>query len=1021
MKHFFHSHRNPVSFILAFVLIIGMVVYTKIQVSLFPQVTFPKIKVIADNGEQPVDKMMITVTKPLENAIKQVQGLRLVRSATSRGSCEISAFFDWGVNVDITQQMLESRINQVRNELPAATNIQVLKMNPSVLPVMGYSLESKTKSLIELKLIATNIIRPFLSQVIGVSNIRVLGGKTKEYWVQLKVQKMSALGVTPQQISDAMGKTNFILSNGYLTDYRRLYLTLTDEAVHNLSDIENIVIRNDSKRILFLKDVADVEIKEKVDFVKINANGEEGVLVNVVKQSNANVSEVSSSINERISELKNILPKDVKLVAYYDQNDFVSEAIKSVRDSLWIGLLLAILVTVIFLRSIKASATILLVIPLTLALTLIVMYIVGYNLNIMTLGALAAAIGLIIDDAVVVVEQIHRTREEHPEESAKEIVHKSIGFLLPSMISSSLSTIVIFIPFILMSGVAGAYFSVLANTMIITLACSFFVTWVGLPVIYLFLAPAPPKGEIDSAPVVNENLHDSKLPPSVGGAWILFFIKRPVISFLFIIVIAGFAWIASSHLKTGFFPEMDEGAIVVDYKSPPGTSLDETDRICREVEKIVKAVPEVDHYSRRTGTEMGFFITEPNKGDYLIQLKNKRDRSTDEIIDDIRQRVASTQPALQIEFGQVIEDILGDLVSTPEPIEIKVYGENPKALQHYAQQIGDMLDTLSGVTDVFNGIIFAGPSININPNSIALARYNLSPSDLQFQLQTQTEGNIIGNMQEKEQLTDIRMVYPHLHGNSLQHTEQSSIFLADGHLLPIEKFATMRIDTGIAEIQRENSQSMLAVTARLSNSDLGTAMKKIQQEIKTNLPLPQGYHISYGGAFAEQKQSFKELLMILISAIMLVFAVILFMFKDYRASLLIVFTSVLGICGSILALWITGTPLNVGSYTGIIMIVGIIGENAIFTMQQFNTTRQTMGTVPAISYAISTRLRPKLMTATSAIIALMPLALGIGKGAMLHQPLAIAVIGGFLLALPLLLIVLPTLLRLVYRNRREEK
>ncbi len=1004
MKLFFYTHRNPVSFVLAFTIIVGMLVYSKIQVSLFPQVTFPKIKIIADNGEQPVEKMMITVTKPLENAIKQVQGLKLVRSATSRGSCEISAFFDWGLNIDLTQQMLESRINQVRNELPLSVNIQVVKMNPSVLPVMGYSLASKTKSLIELKLIGTNTIRPYLSQVEGVANVRIMGGKTKEYRAELKVQKMSELGITPQQVSDAMSKTNFIQSNGYLTDYRRLYLTLTDESVHNTEDLENLVIKNDGKRLILLKDVADVNIKEKIEYIKVNANGEEGVLVNVVKQPDANMTEVSGSIEQKITELKNILPKDVKLVPYYNQNDFVSEAITSVRDCIGIGLFLAIIVTVIFLRSVRASATVLITIPLTLALTLIVLYCVGYNLNIMTLGALAASIGLIIDDAIVVVEQIHRTHEEHPEETAKEVVHKSVHYLLPAMISSSLSTMVIFFPFILMSGFAGAYFSVLANTMIITLGCSFLVTWIGLPVIYLILSPQTPS--IKDKPVELKK-----------RTWVLFFIKRPIISILFILILGGAAWFAYAHLETGFFPEMDEGAIVLDFKSPPGTALDETDRMCREMEKIIKTIPEVDHYSRRTGTEMGFFITEPNKGDYLIQLKDQRKRSTDEVIDDIRIKIKATQPALQIEFGQVMEDMLGDLVGTAQPVEIKVFGDNPQRLQSYAVTIAKLIDTIPGITDVFSGIIIAGPSVDINPNSPELARFNLTPADLQFQLQTQLEGNIIGNVLEKEQLTNIRMIYPDRRYANLQGLSHTSVFTADGHLQPVEKFVDLRIDTGIAEIQRENSQSMLSITARLNNRDLGSAMAAIQNAIKANVQLPLGYHIDYGGAYKEQQQSFKELLTILISAIMLVFAVILFMFRDYRASAIIVFISILGLTGSILALYITGTPLNVGSYTGIIMIVGIIGENAIFTFQQFRTNLIEGNVDDAISFAISTRLRPKLMTATGAIIALMPLALGIGRGAILHQPLAIAVIGGFLIALPMLLIVLPTLLRIAYRKK----
>ena len=1006
MNNFFLTHKNPLTVLLVLILGGGIFVYTKLQTSLFPEITFPKIKVIADAGLQPVDKMMVTVTKPLEGAIKQVPDLQMIRSTTSRGSCEISAFMDWNANVDLSQQRIESKIAEIRNQLPPEVQISVARMNPSILPVMGYSLESNTRSPIELKLIANFTVKPFLSQVAGVSEIRITGGKAKEYWLQLNIQKMGTFSVTPDMVNTALGQTNFIKSNGYLSDYNFLYLTVTDATVHNKDELENIVIKNDGKRVVTVKDIADVQINEGVEFVKINANGRDGVLVAVIKQPNANLVTLSDAMEKKIAELKKILPPDIRVVPYYIQGDFVKDSIRSVTDSLWIGLLLAIVVAIIFLRSLKASATLLFTIPITLALTLIVLYAVGYTFNIMTLGAIAAAIGLIIDDAIVVVEQIHRTHEEHPEEPSTTLVQKAIHYLFPAMLGSSISTIVIFIPFLLMSGVAGAYFSVMTNTMIITLVCSFFVTWLGLPVIYLLLTKDKPRSRQQVA------AHNVRTQ-----GWVAFFIKRPVISIAFVVALAVLIALLVPRLETGFLPEMDEGSIVLDYNSPPGTSLEETDRELRQVEKILKTIPEVQAYSRRTGTQMGFFITEPNSGDYLIQLKKSRERSTEEVITDIRQHIESSQPALRVDFGQVIGDMLGDLMTSVQPVEIKIYGNDQKTLQQLSKQVADVVSTIQGTADVFNGVVIAGPSVSVQPDYVKLAQFGITPASFQYQLQTSLEGNISGSLFEQQQYVPIRLVYPGNRKMTVSDINDLKIFLPDGRLKPITALAKVMVNGGDAEIQRENLQTMGVVTARLENRDLGSVMKDIQQKLATDVHLPQSYSIQYGGAYADQQQSFKELLMILVTASLLVFAVILFLFRSFSIALLILGIAVLGISGSYLALFLTGTPLNVGSYTGLIMITGIIGENSVFTFLQFRESLHEKGTDEAIIYSISTRLRPKLMTALGAIIALMPLALGIGTGAQLHQPLAIAVIGGFVMALPLLLIVLPTGIRLIYKNK----
>lgn len=999
-----HIHRNnrlPVLFVLVIILSVGCFIYSRIQVSLFPEITFPKIKVIAENGKQPVDKMMITVTRPLENAIKQVQGLKVIRSTTSRGSCELSVFLEWKENIDIGLQQVESKINQIRNELPANTSITVRKMNPSILPVIGFTMESHSRDLIEMKQIANYTVRPFLSQVEGVSAVQVLGGKTKEYWVVLKPEKMAMLGITPDTIAKALKQTNFIEPNGLMNDYRRLYLTLTDATLHNKEDIEQAVIKNDGKRIIYLKDIADIAIHPMDEYIKINANGKEAVLVNVLKQEGANLVNLSQVLQKRLPELQRILPKDVSVKFYYNQADFVTDAIRSVSDSLWVGLLLAVIVAVLFLRSFRASISILFSIPVTIALTLIVLHTLGYTLNIMTLGAIAASIGLIIDDAIVVVEQFHRHREEDPEEDIYVTLRKSIRYLFPAMLSSSLSTIVIFIPFILMSGVAGAYFKVLTATMVVTLLCSFFVSWIGLPIIYLIIP--------------HRKLEIKEDPQKPESSWLGFFLDRSYLTYLFILLLCISSFIVYSKIETGFLPEIDEGSIVLDYNSPPGTNLEETDHMLREVEKIIQKVPEVKTYSRRTGTQMGFFITEPNRGDYLIQLKKDRNRSTEEVINEIRNKVERSQPALRIDFGQVVEDMLGDLMSVPQPIEIKIFGDNQKKLEELSASVAKIVGKVKGTVDVFNGIVIAGPSVNVKPNQVELGKYQLSPADLMLQLQTQGEGVVIGSIPEKEQMINIRMRYPDSKNNTVDRAKQQSIFLPNGKIRPFNTLATIDITEGVAEQERENLQAMVAVTARMEGDDLGGVISAIQKEIANKISLPEGYHIAYGGAYAEQQQSFKELLYILIIASFLVFLVILFLFKELKAALIILLVSVLGTGGCLIALYLTGTPLNVGSYTGIIMIVGIIGENAIFTIQQFRAElQQTSDVTSAIKYAISLRIRPKLMTALGAIIALLPLALGIGTGAQMHQPLAIAVIGGFLAALPLLLIVLPTVLKKVY-------
>jgi len=1008
MEKIFVRFKSPIAVILLLILIGGAFSYQNMKTSLFPNVTFPKIKIIAENGEQPVEKMMVMVTKPLENAIKGVDNLQLIRSTTSMGSCEISAFMNWNSNIDLDKQQVESEIAQIKNDLPPEVQISVEKMNPSIFPIMEFSLQSDTKNPIELKMIAQYIVRPYLSRVSGVSSVQVVGGKEKEYRIVLDEKKLNVLKINPLDIQKILQQTDFVKSTGHTVDYNRLYLTVTDATLKNIDQLKELVIFDNGIRKVKIGDVSTVQISERNEYIKIKANGKNVPLITVLKQPKTNLIDVSNQVSAKIDELNKILPKGVQLKPYYNQSEFVKSSIRSIIDVLWIGLALAIFVVLMFLRSYKAGSVLLVTIPLTLALTFISMAFIGFDFNIMTIGAIAASIGLIIDDAIIVVEQIHRTHEEFPDKTPKELVGKAVHFLLPAMVSSSLSTIVILIPFELMSGVAGAYFKILTETMILTLVCSFVVTWLGLPVIYLLFSK-------DRGLSNGEKIQLVKHRP-----WIEIFITRPFISIGFVIVLIVGLVIMLPKLETGFLPEMDEGSIVLDYNSPPGTSLEETDRMLTEVDKILETTAEVKTYSRQIGTQNGFFITEPNRGDFMIELKKNRSKNTEQVSNDIRMRIEKTLPALKVDFGQQVSDMLGDLMSSVQPVEVKIFGDSKEKLQALSKQIADSIKTIKGTADVFDGIVVAGPMLRILPKEEKLKQFGLNPADLQAQMQTYISGVVIGSIPEKEQLTDIRMIFPQNNKTPIEKVKDAKVCTATGDYIPVSQMADFNILSGVTEIERENLQTMGVVTSRLNNRDLGSVMKDIQKSIK-KINLPPSYQIEYGGSYAQQQQSFDELLKILLIAALLVFAVVLFMFKDLKLSLTVIFISSLGVVGGVFALFITDSPLNVGSYTGLIMIVGIIGENCIFTIQQFLTILKNSTVNHALIYSISARLRPKLMTATGAIVALIPLALGIGSGAQMHQSLAIAVIGGLLLALPLLLIVLPSMLKVLIKKKADEE
>lgn len=1020
-------YSRPILFIGVLLLLAGAWSYTQMQTNLFPEVLFPRITVIADAGQQPVDRMMITVTKPLESAVKKVQGVTIVKSNTSRGSCVVDVYFRWGMDIYALKTQLESRINEIKGFLPDGTVLSCEAMNQSLFPVYGFTLESKTHSRIALRDVGNLVVRPMFSQVSGISNVVVHGGKAKEYVVKPDAARMTALGITPAQIKSAFSQTNFVLGNGNVADYNRLYLTLTDTRLNDLEDIHNVIVRNDGKRIVRLRDIAQVEIQEQQEFLKINADGNDAVLVDLVKQPGVNLLDFAKSVESKANEIRKQLPLGYELKPYYNQSAFVDNSIHSVLRTIYEGLFLALIVMVLFLRSWRASLVVMLTIPVTVAFSILLCHLAGISINVMSLGAMAASVGLIIDDAIVIIEQIYREHEERPGADRFMVVRHALRNLFPAMVASSLSTIVIHFPFRLMSGLAGSFFKELSDTMQLTLVASFLVTWLLLPVLHLLIGY---KKQLRPKSLDAEALEASAIQ-KVHFLTLLY--RKPAVTTIFVLLLGLGGWYASTRLSSGFLPDLDEGTIVLDYHSPAGTDIEETDRLCRQMERIIMAHPDVQTYSRRTALGMSFKTRPSNFGDYLIQLKSNRSHSTPEVISDLRHQLSIALPLMNIDFGQRISDLLGDLMSTPKPIEVKIFGDDYATLQRLAAKAEAVMKSVPGIVDIDNGLVPAGASLVFTPDREKLSQFGISLTDFQEQLATQTGGvplcqpsNVIepnpaqaamtgglqiGSVQDSEQMRRILLRFTDFKDNSPELLRRQPIFLPDGTTRPLSSFCTVSVVPGEIEQRREDLKSNITLTARLENRDLGSTVAELQHTLNTRLSLPSGYSISYGGAYAEQQQSFRELTMILSLAVLLVFAVLMFLFRQWLISLAVLFISIMGICGCLVALRLTGVPLNVSSYTGIIMVVGIIAENAIFTVWQYRMNRKNGGSVnESVDYAIALRIRPKLMTAIGAVLALMPLALGIGLGAQMQQPLAVAVIGGFVVGLPLLLVVLPSVM-----------
>jgi CzcA family heavy metal efflux pump len=1025
----FRKLSRPILFLTISMALVGAYLAFSIPVAVFPNTDFPRVVVGVDNGVMPIDQMLVTITRPIEEAVNSVPGLQKVTSITSRGSAEVDLFFNWNTDMILALQRVDAVVARLQADLPTTAKVETHRLTFAVFPIIGYSLTSDTVPPNKLWEIATYDLKPRLNRLDGVATVIIQGGRVPEFQVTPDPARLHAAGITVTDILDAIRKTNLIDSPGLIEHEHQLVLGLISGQVRTPEQIGQIVVKTTAAGIpIRVGDIASIAPSVAPVYTMVTANGKPAVLLNVDRQPESNTLDVANEVHDLIQQLTPTLPPGVHLEPFYDQSTIVHDSISSVRDAVLIGILLSSIILVLFLRDWGTSLVAGLVIPITLFVTFIVLKMTNQSFNLMTLGGLAAAVGLVIDDAIVVLENIVLHRDAG--QNRFQAIQSALRELTVPLIGSTITPIVVFLPLISITGVTGTFFRALAITMTVALGTSLLLALTWTPTLSLYLVrrketagPVPDAAGPDVAALLAaEEAHLS----GFFGRIVDFYarvmraiLKRPWVLAASSVLVIVLSFLCYNSLGTDFLPAMDEGGFILDYFTPPGSSLAESNRILLHIEEILKSTPEVENTSRRTGMQLGLAaVTEANNGDFTVRLKKDRKRDIDDIIADIRAEIKKTEPSVDVEFVQLLQDMIGDLTSAPEPVVIKLFSQDGKLLNETAPRVADALDKIKigskshPVVDVLNGIenTISGPAVTYQVNPSVAARAGFTPEEVAVNAAAVLEGEpaatpVILN----DRAYTVRVRFPEQNRSSLDTMNNALLTSSTGRSATLGSLATISMDPGQTEIRRENLQRLVQVTGRFEGVDLGTGIAAVQKAVN-DLHLPSSIRVEYGGLYAEEQKSSSDMLVVLCLALLLLFAVLLFEFRTFSAPTAILASALLSSFGGFLALLITNTSFNVASRMGMIMVIGIVAKNGILLLDAEHRFRSLgYSAEEAMIQAGRRRLRPIAMTALATVAGMLPLAFGIGAGSAMLKPLAIAVVGGILSSMVLSLVFTPTI------------
>ena len=1010
------TQRRFIYLIVGLLSVAGIFAATRLPSAIYPELAFPRILVVAEGSALGARQMVFSVTRPIEEAISIVPGVIRVRSRSIRGGAEISITFADNADMMYALQQVQARVNEVRPQLPADLNIAVERMTPSLFPILSYNLEGGDPG--TLYDIARYQLKPLISRVPGVGRVDVQGSDIREVEVIADPTRLASQRLTYDDLANAIKQATGVNAVGRVAQDYKQYLIVSAQEAHTPDDIANVVVGKG----LRVRDIATVTVGSVDHVLIISGDGKPAALLNITRQPGGNTLAIVDSVANLAAAARKTLPPGVTLKPVYDQGALVRDAMSSVRDAMIIGAVLAVIILLLFLHHARITAISASSIPLTLAISVFAMYMLGQTFNLMTLGAMAIAIGLVIDDSVVITENI--VRHLRLRGNRHEAIREAVQELIWPVTTSTITTVVVFLPLRLLSGVVGQFFAALSITLTIAVLVSLLLALSIIPLMAdQFLREADTDHDsptVKTASSSNRRGVVTRIGESLDALStryqeslesVLHHPRRMLLAGA-ILIVAGI--IAQRFVGTGFLPAMDEGAFVLDYFTPGGTALSETDRQLHIVERILAKTPEIVATSRRTGAELGLFATEQNKGDIVARLKpqSQRSRSIFEVIDEVRVKVSGAVPRLQIDFVQILSDVINDLAGSARPIEIKLFGSDLAQLETYARSIEPKLTQIPGLVDLFNGVSEPTAELAMRVNGAEANRVGLTAEQISTAAMGALLGSPAGEVRLEDRAIGVRVRAPDsVRYNPSRLRTLPIVSPQTGATVPLGTLASFQPTETRAELLREDQQQMIAVTADVSGRSLGTIVNDVKQVLSSQRP-PAGIRVELGGQYASQQEAFRGFLIVLGLAVACVVTVMVLQFQSFIEPFVVLLAAPLSFVGAMGLLLVTGTPLNVSSFMGLILLVGLIVKNGIILLDFTRHRMQTEG-VPldrALVEAGGVRLRPILMTTLCTLFGLLPLALGLGAGSELQKPLALAVIGGLTLSTPITLFVVPTLL-----------
>ena len=983
----------------------GVFAATRLPVSLFPHIDFPRVVVSIDAGERDAGQMAAQITRPIEIALRAVPGVSRIRSTTSRGSAEVALDFPWSQDMVAATLATQAALATTLPDLPAGTRFDVRRSDPTIFPVLGIALTSHSLDQNALRQIAELQVRPALSAVEGVAGVDVLGGAPRELAIDVDPVRAQALGLSLDAIAAALGKANTVRGVGRLEDRHRLYLVLAENQLASAADLAALPVKagaTGGAGLVTLGQVAAIHPSIEPSYTKVNSGGRDAVLVNIRQSLTGDTVRIVRDVDARLKTLG--LPPSVTVTPFYDQSELVTGAANAVRDAILLGAVLAGLVLLLFLRSGRLMLITGLMLPAVLAATCLILFALGMTFNMMTLGGMAAAVGLVVDDAVVMLEHIMRRLQEGSRDMGRAAAE-----MAKPLFGSTAATMVVFTPLAFVSGVTGGFFKALALTMVAALGLSLLFARFLLPLVAERFVRPRHIAAADRAGALTDRLNrwNGRIADRT--------LARPGLFVALLglgMALLGYA--AWNHVPSGFMPATDEGGFILDYKAEAGAALSDTDRLLHQVETIIATTPEVASYSRRTGVQLGGGLTEADEGDYFIRLKGGSRRPIEDVMADIRRQVEAKVPGLEIETAQLMEDLIGDLTAVPQPIEVKLFGDDPAALSAAAKRVGDAIGKIDGVVEVVDGLRVAGDSLAVKISPAAALQQGLDPDAIATQMESLVGGTQATSLRIGEQLVNVRVRAPVDLRARADSLVQLPLVAPDGHLVRVGQVATVSVAAGQTQLTREDLAPFIAVTARLEGRDLGSAIRAVQAAV-ARLHLPHSLRVDYGGLYAQQQQSFADLTAVFVAALLLTALLLTLLFERIAWTVAAIATVLLAAAAVLCGLWLTGIELNISALMGLTMVIGMVGELVIFFLAELPADGPL--DVAVLREAGAKRLRPILMSALIAILTLAPLALGISRGAGLQQPLATAIIFGLTAAVPLVLLFLPALIAVLERRQ----